>query len=66
MDNRNYTTTDTSRTPCSVVKMFCNYKGFLCEYATLDGYCKLTACCKPNVLYQGGRITILDGTEKNL
>ena len=55
-----------STTGCPVVKMFCKYKGFFCEYATLDGYCRLTACCKQSVIYQYGETIILEGTEKNL
>ena len=51
-----YTNTDTSRTPCSIIKHYCKYKGFMCEYANENGYCRLTACAHPDVVYRGSTI----------
>lgn len=51
-----YTNTDTSRTPCSVIKHYCKFKGFMCEYANENEYCRLTACAYPDVVYRGSTI----------
>ena len=51
-----YTNTDTSRTPCSIIKHCCKLKGFMCEYANENGYCRLTACAYTGVVYRGSTI----------
>lgn len=51
-----YTNTDTSITPCSIIKQYCKLKGFMCEYANENGYCRLTACAYTNVVYSGSTI----------
>lgn len=50
------TNTDTSRTPCSIIKHHCKLKGVMCEYANENGYCRLTACAYSNVVYRGSTI----------
>ena len=45
------TYTNTSSTPCSVIKHCCKLNGFMCEYANENGYCRLTACAYTGVVY---------------
>ena len=40
------------------IKCFCKLKHFFCEHASLNGHCKLTACAKRRVLYEGYGITV--------
>lgn len=47
-----------STTSSETIKCFCKLKQFFCEYASLNGYCKLTACAKRRVLYEGHGITV--------
>lgn len=51
-----YTNTDTSITPCSIIKHYCKFKGFMCEYADENEYCRLTVCAYQNVVYRGSTI----------
>lgn len=40
-------------TNVSTAKMYCACSGKWCEFANLQGFCTLTACCK-RVIYDGG------------
>lgn len=39
-----------TKSRCSIIKHCCNLKGFMCEYANENGYCRLTACAHPKAL----------------
>lgn len=56
-----FTIADTSRTPCSVIKNYCKYRSLFCEYANENGYCRLTACLKPEIMWRNGQTIIWKG-----
>ena len=47
-----------STTSSETVKCLCKLKCIPCEYASLNGYCKLTACAKRKVIYEGYGIIV--------
>ncbi len=50
-------------TNVSTTKMYCACSGKWCEFANLQGFCTLTACCK-RVIYDD-RTTIIKHTENS-
>lgn len=48
-------------TKISTTKMYCTRSGKWCEFANLQGFCTLTACCK-GVIYDD-RTTIIKRKE---